>query len=112
MASGALNPIDNPQAWDVIIVGGVASPGVCSVTGFKRECEWDVKKGKGTVGATLTYVQKPPATGQFKFTLWTAAHFVAWEAFRALLKYDPTKKRFRRSISIIRRSPTSTSKAL
>jgi len=90
--SGQINPILNPQAWDAVVVGQVTSPGYCVVTGFKRENEWDIKKGKGTVGATQTYVGKPPAKGNIKFFLWTPEHFFDWDVFRKLLKYDPTKK--------------------
>ncbi len=92
MASGEINPIDNPQAWDVINVGGKDNPGYCEVGEFKRENEWDIKKGKGTKGATMTFVGLPPAKGQIVFYLWLAQHFRDWEAFRKLFKYDPTKK--------------------
>ncbi len=88
----AVNPMDFPQSWDVIIIGSTDSPGIVEVTGFKRGNEWDIKKGKGTVGATLTYTSAPPAQGSFKFTLWKKEHFDEWENFRKLLKYDPTKK--------------------
>jgi hypothetical protein len=89
--SGQLNPIDNPQAWDVIIVAGVRSPGVCELSGFKRDYEWDIKKGKGAFGATTTFVGRTPAKGSVKIHLWLPSHFVEWDKFRALLKYDPTK---------------------
>lgn len=91
MSSGQLNPIDNPQAWDVIVIGSATSPGICKVSEFKRAFEWDVKKGKGTFGSTVTFVGRPPAKGSITFYLWTAQHFTDWETFRPLLKYDPTK---------------------
>lgn len=90
--SGAINPIRNPEAWDKIEIGQTESPGSCKLSGFKRANEWDLKKGKGTVGATATYVGKPPAKGTVTFYLWTEDHFNQWDAFRPLLKYDPTKK--------------------
>lgn len=92
MASGALNPIDQPQLWDYITIGQKNSPGYCELSEFKREQEFDVKKGKGTVGATVTFTGKPPVKGTIKFFLWTSDHFEEWESFRPLLKYDPTKK--------------------
>jgi hypothetical protein len=52
-----------------------------------------VKKGKGTYGATVTFVGRPPAKGSVKFYLWTPLHFTQWASFRPLLKYDPTKKK-------------------
>ena len=91
-SSVVLDPITNPQAWDVVKLGQSTSPGVCELSGFKRGHEWDIKKGKGTVGSTITFVARPPAKGSIKFKLWTAAHFDAWATFVALLKYDPTKK--------------------
>lgn len=89
----SLNPIENPEAWDVITIGGTESPGICTLSGFKRGSEFDVKKGKGSLGATVTFVQRPPIEGSIKFSLWEPAHFDAWTSFRALLKYDPTKKK-------------------
>lgn len=92
MASGAVDPINNPQAWSVVTVGGQVSPGIAFVTDFKSKHEWDVKKGKGVFGATITYVGRPPATGSIKFMLWLPVHFQQWETFRDAFKYDATKK--------------------
>jgi hypothetical protein len=92
MASGALNPIENPQAWDFVLVGQTLSPGLAEVGKWVRKHDFQIKSGKGTVGATVTFIQKPPAQGTIKFKLWLPEHFVAWETFRKLLKYDPTKK--------------------
>jgi hypothetical protein len=92
VTSELLNPLDFPQNWDVIIIAGVSSPGICTISDPKRTHEWDVKKGKGTVGATITFVQKPPAKFSVTFEFWTRQHFTDWANFRALLKYDPSKK--------------------
>jgi len=91
--SGQVDPISFPTAWDYIFVGGVINPGVCKVSEFKRAHEFDVKKGKGALGATVTFVGRPPAKGSIQFLLWKSQHFVDWDIFRALLKYDPTKKK-------------------
>ena len=95
-----VNPNQWPQYWDKVIVAGVASPGVARIKDWKRANDWDVKKGKGTRGATLTFVQQPPAEGQIVFELWDDGfvggtghnHFAEWDSFVTLLKYDPTKK--------------------
>lgn len=92
MPIGAINPIDDPLVFDVVEIGGTVSPGKCVVTGFKRPHEFDVKKGKGAIGGTLTFVQKPPADGTITFWLWTSDHWAQWATFLPLLKYDPTKK--------------------
>ena len=91
MSSDAANPIEDPQAWDHIYVGQTKSP-LCKVTGFKRQYEWDKKTGKGTKGSTTTFVGQPAVNGTVTFYLWRVQDFVAWAAFRKLLKYDPTKK--------------------
>lgn len=92
MASGAVDPISAPQVYDVIELGGLVSPGYCEVGEFKRKHTWDVKRGKGALGATITFVGVEPARGTIKFHLWTPAHFQQWEAFRTALKFNPTKK--------------------
>lgn len=92
MASGQINPIDNPGAWDFLTVGGMKSPGLAKVGEAKRANEWDKKKGKGASGESLTFVQKPAASFSVQFYLWEPQHFADWETFRPLLKYDPTKR--------------------
>lgn len=92
MPSGPSNPIDFPQDWDVIKVAQQTSPGLCKLSGFVRDHEFDVKKGKGTIGGTVTFVGRPPAKGTVTIQLWTLDHFTQWFAFMPLLRYDPTKK--------------------
>lgn len=90
--SGGIDPFSFPDIWDTVLVSGVKSPGLCKLSNWKRAHEWDVKKGKGTLGAIVTFVGRPPAKGSIEFRLWTAQHFVDWDVFRALLKFDPSKK--------------------
>lgn len=92
MSSGALDPITNAQAWDVLRVGQSTSPGLAIVGEVKRKYEWDKKKGKGTYGFTSTFVGLPAPEASVKFLLWKKSHFTEWDTFRPLLKYDPTKK--------------------
>lgn len=89
---GALNPIENPEAWDVVTIAGVDSPGVAKCAGHARKYEWDKKTGKGLRGATTTLTGGPPAEFTVTFTLWTVAHARAWELFVPLFRYDSTKK--------------------
>lgn len=97
--TGYLSPVAYPRVWDVVSVGTVLSPGYCVVTGWKRSYEWDVKKGKGTIGGTSTFVQTPPAEGEITIYLWDDGtlgtghdHFLEWALFQPLLQFDPTKK--------------------
>jgi hypothetical protein len=92
MASEALDPITNAEAWGVLRVGQTVNPGLALVGEVKRKYEWDKKKGKGTNGFTSTYVGLPAPEASVEFLLWTAAHFSEWAAFRPLFKYDPTKQ--------------------
>jgi len=92
MSSEVLNPIDHPQEWDSVTIAGQRSPGLCELDGFDRKHDWDRKKGKGAAGETITFTQKPAAEGKLTFTFWLREHFTAWATFRALFKYDPTKK--------------------
>lgn len=95
-AQSFVNPLDNPEDYDFCEVAGVENPGRIArggVTGWKREVEWDVKKGKGTKGGSMTLSQLPPSEGSIKFLLWLPEHFTEWDqSFRAKFKYDPTKK--------------------
>lgn len=93
--SATRDPFTNPGAWDVALIAGVPTPGIIPQGGidFDREHKWDVKTGKGIDGATETYTGKPPAEGKLTLQFWTPEHFVAWDAFSALLlTYDATKQ--------------------
>lgn len=93
-ASAILNPIQNPEAWSVIYIGDVPSPGVIPVNGiegFDRKTKWDKKLGKGVKGANSTIVQQPPPEGRITFLAWLPRHFEAWNAFLPLLKYNADK---------------------
>lgn len=87
-----VNPISNPQAWDFITVAGVNSPIIKGKLDCKRTYKWDVKEGKGTQGATETFVGVPPVKFSVTFYLYLVDDFRKWDEFRALLTYDPTKK--------------------
>lgn len=97
-----LNPIVWGFAWAFVTIAGVDSPGVIpkgGISGADREYKYDTKAGKGTKGATSTFVAIEPAKFSIKFLLWDDGtlgtgrnHFEEWDAFVPLLKYDPTKK--------------------
>lgn len=88
--SALLDPLTNWRAWSVIQVGDTESPGVIDkdgIEGFERETGWDVKKGKGAKGASLTLQTEPPSSGTIRFVLWKPSHFGEWAAFLPLLRY-------------------------
>jgi hypothetical protein len=86
------NPIDFPELYDVVFVGGVKSPGIVEVStpGFKYL--WDKKKGPGTKKRTVTHRGTDGMDVKLKFKLWTSEHFDAWPAYQSLFEYDPSKK--------------------
>lgn len=92
MTSAALNPLENATDWDTVQIGLKTSPGICTISGAERKFGWDIKKGKGTLGGTLTFNESPPVEFSIEFELWEPSHFVEWDTFRTLFKYDPTKK--------------------
>lgn len=94
MVLSLLNPIDDPRAFDSVIIAGKESPGLAQVGEVSREYEWDVKVGKGAFGSTTTFTGRVPAKFSVMFTLWTQQHFSDWEDFVSRLKYDPTKIRY------------------
>jgi hypothetical protein len=95
-AGSAFNdPISSPASWDTINLAGVQTNVVAhgllkTVDGFDRDNGWQEKKGKGSVGATLTYVQQPPTKGTLTFEIWTQTHFQTWGTFRTLFLYNPS----------------------
>jgi hypothetical protein len=96
---GILSPLAYPQDYDVIVVGGVTSPGYCILSGFKRIQMFDKKMGKGTKGATPTMTNQKPAEGFVKFYLWDDGsesggpdQFALMGNFLNQLFYDPTKQ--------------------
>ncbi len=50
------DPLADPGLHDVMVAGGVQSPGVCLVmSGGDREYNWDIKQAPGTQGYVMTY---------------------------------------------------------
>jgi len=77
-----ISPISHANDWQYFTIGGVNSPGSIppdGIKGFKRETGWDVKKGKGTVGATLTLNGRPPCKGTIELDLITSADFAGYD---------------------------------
>lgn len=87
-----VNPIVTPEAYNYAKLGGVRTPGVIpkgGVSGFKRSTEWEVKKGKGATGATVTDAGDSLVEGSIKMLLWRADDpddFADWDAFREMLR--------------------------
>lgn len=59
-----VNPLDNEELYDSIVLGGVRSPGKVTLSGHDSAVGWDIKKGNAQSGATTTRSSSDPA----KFT--------------------------------------------
>ena len=77
------NPIDNPQ--DYVMLGGQRTPGIATITGFRRPRRWDVRSSDGMAGANLVYRGQPLMTGKLIILLTSTEDFRAWESFRTVL---------------------------
>jgi hypothetical protein len=77
-------------------LGGVNSPGTIAlggVKGFKRQTGWDTKRGKGTLGATLTLTSVPPVKGSITLNLISDEDFANYDAFVSqVLSISPTQQ--------------------
>jgi hypothetical protein len=91
------SPIRFATAWHKFNLNGMRSPGTIprgGVRGFKRETGWDIKKGKGTQGATLTLKTVPPVEGMITMQLATNQDFADWDQFVAqVLSLSPDKQK-------------------
>ncbi len=55
-----LNPIDDEELYQSIILGGLRSPGQVTLSGHDRKIDWDIKTAPGTKGASTTLKGLPP----------------------------------------------------
>jgi hypothetical protein len=92
-----ISPLSHANDWMYFNLAGTNSPGTIALggmKGFKRGTGWDVKKGKGTQGATLTLVTMPPIKGTITLNLVTDADFEAWYNFQStVLGISPTQQK-------------------
>lgn len=88
------NPLSNPAAWNVVLVAGVANPGVARIVdGGNRPYKWDVKDTAGAQGGTTTYRGfKNSEHLRVRYEFWTREQIDQFYAeYYPLLKYDALK---------------------
>lgn len=78
------------SSWDVIFFGGVACPGIASVSGDKGQ-KIDQRSGFGEDGATLTHGGAEPCPVTVKLTMWTPQHLRDWVALVPFIQQKPGK---------------------
>lgn len=80
------NPLDDPDLYDAIVLGGLRSPGVVvRISGHDRKVGWDVKTAKGQKGAATTLKDIPPAEVEVEIFLADRGEFAAWDEFKAMI---------------------------
>lgn len=80
------DPINDPELFDSLELGGVRSPGVVKISGHDFVVEWDVKEASGQAGATTTL--KGIKLGRFTATFFLAdgEDIAAWPAFAEVIE--------------------------
>lgn len=48
------DPIDDAELYNYVVLGGMRSPGVVTLSGHDRKIDWDIKAATGQAGATMT----------------------------------------------------------
>lgn len=84
----------NPRSpeHNYVVVAGVQSPGQARLTGVKAPYMWDVQPLYGREGAITIFKGRGIAKPLLTLEFFEPAHFVAWDAFKQLLKPPtPTK---------------------
>lgn len=83
---------ENADVWSHLIVAGMYSPGVVTLSGHERTVGWDIQDAKGQDGATTTRKGGPIAKFTASFYLVDELYidgnsdFTEWELFQALLE--------------------------
>jgi hypothetical protein len=80
------NPVDNPDLYEAIELGGRRSPGKVELSGHDRAAKWDVKTAKGKKGGTTTLDAIAPIEFTATFTLSTVDEFDEWGAFSKIIR--------------------------
>jgi hypothetical protein len=66
---------------DYIILDGVKSPGRATISGAGKPREWDIRKGYGYSGATVTFTGEGLSKFEVLIELWLPKHFAEWNRF-------------------------------
>ncbi len=85
------NPIRSPGEWQIFRIAGVLLPGIAKVTGCIDKRKLDVKKAKGTKGATVSEEGNDPKAFELELHLCTEEEIDEWDSGegRRILKEHP-----------------------
>jgi len=80
-----INPLDFESVYDAVVLAGVRSPGKVTISGHDRKIGWDIKKGNGQSGASMTRTSEDPVAFTLTFYLANREDFDAWPSFLGLI---------------------------
>ncbi len=86
----APNPIDTPELYEGVVLGGLLSPGKVTLSGHDRKVVWDIKNGSAQSGAGMSVKEIPPIEFTASFYLVKddaegVDDLAAWPAFHAMI---------------------------
>ena len=84
--------LDSPGAWDTLVLAGKSWPGIAKVT-IKGGCDLDVKKGKGSHGAQITYTGYSPREVTIALRIWTRDQWTLLQDLIATIEPSPSKRK-------------------
>lgn len=81
-----INPLDHEEVYDSVVLAGQRSPGTVTISGHDRKIGWDIKKGSGQSGASMTRTSEDPVEVTLAFFLATREQIDLWPAFDGLIR--------------------------
>ncbi|MCK6536119.1 MAG: hypothetical protein L6Q84_24400 [Polyangiaceae bacterium] len=90
-------PSQNPDLYNSIVLNGLRSPGVVTLSGHDREHGWDIKEAKGQDGASTTRNGEKVCqfTATFQLSddpLSDVDDYATWDSFRTMLQLSMRAK--------------------
>lgn len=80
-------PRSTSKIYDTITIGGVESPGICTVTSpVFRKTEFDIQGRPGFIGKVAVPKGQEIVRRAYRFTIWDDAHFAQWEIMQTRLE--------------------------
>jgi hypothetical protein len=91
VTAAPVNILDNESLYNVVVLGGVTSPGKVVLSGHDRVAKWDTQLGPFMVGARTIFKGSPPVQFKAVFSLLRDLSqgiddFATWPAFRRLIE--------------------------
>lgn len=90
------NIIDDEELYQSIVLAGVTSPGIVTLSGHDSNVEWDVQAGPSQAGAKMSIKKQAPV--EFTATFYLTKDdtmgiddFAAWPAFEELINSTVAK---------------------